>query len=63
MTIGCGDPGTVANGKIIITSNIVGSKATIECNDGFLLNGNPERVCQANGRWSGVLPTCEGTKQ
>ena len=63
MTISCGDAGTVANGNVIITDNTVGSRATIECNDGFQLNGNSERICGANGHWSGVLPTCEGINQ
>ena len=61
VTISCGDAGTVANGNVITTDNTVGSRATIKCNDGFQLNGNSERVCEANGRWSGVLPTCKGT--
>lgn len=61
MTISCGDAGTVTNGNVIVTDNTVDSRATIECNDGFQLNGNSERVCKPNGHWSGVLPTCEGT--
>ena len=59
--IDCGNAGSVANGRVIVTDTIVGSRVRVECNNGFLLNGEPERVCQDNGRWSGVLPTCKGT--
>ena len=62
MNIDCGNPGFVANGIIIFTDSSVGAKARIECDRGFWLVGISERICQANGRWSGILPTCEGIK-
>ena len=61
LGVSCGDPGSVANGNVIYTDNVVGSRVRVECNAGFLLNGKPERVCLSDGHWSGGLPTCEGT--
>ena len=60
VSISCGHPGSVAYGNVIFTDSSVGAKARIECNAGFWLIGISERICQANGRWSGILPTCEG---
>lgn len=62
LGIRCGNPGSVANGNVIYSDDTVGSIVRVECNDGFLLNGDPERVCLSDGRWSGGLPTCEGTR-
>ena len=39
---------------------LVGSVAVYSCDDGFELSGNSRRVCQLNGRYSGVAPVCEG---
>ncbi|XP_060596340.1 sushi, von Willebrand factor type A, EGF and pentraxin domain-containing protein 1-like [Ruditapes philippinarum] len=35
------------------------SIAKYVCNEGFDLNGSDTRICQANGSWSGRVPTCE----
>ena len=32
---------------------------TYTCEIGFKLYGEPERICQANGFWSGIAPTCD----
>ena len=37
-----------------------GSQATYTCNDGFVISsGDDTRTCEANGEWSGTIPTCE----
>ena len=45
------------NGRVNISSTTLGSVAAYECDSGFVLLGNPERVCEIEG-WSGNNPTC-----
>ena len=37
-----------------------GAIAEYDCNDGFILNGFPNRQCLSSGVWSGVEPICTG---
>ena len=37
-----------------------GDVARYSCDTGYTLNGPAERTCQADGRWNGSVPTCEG---
>ena len=39
-----------------LTSRTIGSTVTYFCNEGFILNGSAERVCQENGTWSITPP-------
>ena len=57
--VDCGDPGTPANGKSVLTGSTPGSVVKYSCNSGYDLVGNSKRKCQTNGVWSGSLPTCE----
>ena len=54
----CGDPGIPSNGNTMVTSTTFGSLVNHTCNEGFLLNGESQRVCLVNGSWSDSLPTC-----
>ena len=39
----------------------VGSRAVYSCsNSNYILVGGAERVCGADGNWTGVEPRCEG---
>jgi len=41
--------------------NVFGDKCLLYCVRGYrLVNGSTERVCQANGTWSGEKPHCQG---
>ncbi|CAH3141747.1 unnamed protein product [Porites lobata] len=40
--------------------NVFGDKCLYDCDIGYLkINGSSERVCQANGTWSGQPPDCQ----
>ena len=36
-----------------------GGVATYTCDPGFILVGEPTRICSSDGTWSGMAPTCE----
>ena len=48
------------NGDVKISGVIPGSKATYQCDKGFILVGSSSRRCQRNGKWSGEAPICKG---
>ena len=48
------------NGNVDASITTIGSVATYSCNNGFLLSGDSQRICQMNGFWSGSAPTCLG---
>ena len=35
--------------------------ANYTCDPGFILVGDPTRICSSDGTWSGVPPVCERT--
>ena len=50
-----------ANGQVSHTSGTsLGQTATYSCNTGYSLVGDSTRTCQAEGDWSGSVPTCQG---
>ena len=54
----CDDLSNPDNGFVDQPSNSVGTVATYDCNNGFVIVGNDERTCQDNGEWSGEDPFC-----
>lgn len=59
LTVSCGDPGQISNGKRHGDTFTVGSSVTYTCDLGFIIkNGAAQRRCQANGVWSGSAPKC-----
>ena len=58
--IPCGNLSSPANGQVILDASTFGSQANYSCSEGYILNGNSTRVCQADGQWSGSEPICEG---
>ena len=58
--VDCGGLSSPQNGQVILTNTTFGSTATYQCDEGFNLIGDMQRICQSNGVWSGNEPTCEG---
>lgn len=56
--VDCGDPGVIRNGDRALGSTTYLSRVVYFCVPGYVLDGNSNRVCEANGNWSGSLPTC-----
>ena len=57
--VDCGDPGLPLNAARVVTGTTFSSRVTYSCSVNFMLSGEETRVCQADGTWSGTLPTCE----
>ena len=38
---------------------LFGDVAKYSCDEGYILNGPAKRTCQADGEWSGSMPTCQ----
>ena len=55
----CGDLQDPSNGTVTLTGTTLGSMATYECDDGFILMGLSQRTCNNSGEWNGTAPTCE----
>ncbi|XP_069612393.1 C4b-binding protein alpha chain-like isoform X3 [Ranitomeya imitator] len=57
----CGHPGDIENGDFEATDGFLfGSKVTYKCNEGYRLsNRKGYRECQAEGKWTNVLPQCD----
>ena len=58
IPIACPEP-TISNGVIeapdgYLYNNII----SISCIEGYVLNGNPELICQSNGKWSNAVTKC-----
>ncbi len=48
----------IINGDVSLSGTSPGSDATYSCIDGYFLSGNPRRICQDNGLWTGDEPVC-----
>ena len=56
--VSCPPPPSPAEGSVRVSGTGVGAQATYECGVGHSLSGVATRICQANGTWSGTIPTC-----
>ncbi|XP_072281369.1 C4b-binding protein alpha chain-like isoform X2 [Pyxicephalus adspersus] len=59
--VSCVHLGTIANGKVSVTSFTYNSKAIYTCDERYALTSSNFRICQANGTWNGSAPVCEAT--
>ncbi|XP_073531495.1 CUB and sushi domain-containing protein 1 isoform X2 [Phyllobates terribilis] len=58
LPVFCGDPGAPAEGRLIGRSFIYKAEVSYQCRPPFLLVGSSRRICQNDGTWSGIPPTC-----
>ena len=58
IVIECEELDNPANGAVTLSGVTVDSTATYSCIDGYTLEGVEQRVCQQDGQWSDVAPTC-----
>ncbi len=57
----CGGLADPTNGAVDLTNGtIFTSVAVYSCLTGFSVNGTTSRVCQSDGSWSDMPPSCEG---
>ncbi|KAL0277452.1 UNVERIFIED_CONTAM: hypothetical protein PYX00_004721 [Menopon gallinae] len=55
----CNDLTSPELGVVTLSGRMFGDKASYTCDHGFHLVGLKERVCQADGSWSGRAPSCK----
>ncbi|XP_029944330.1 sushi, von Willebrand factor type A, EGF and pentraxin domain-containing protein 1 isoform X2 [Salarias fasciatus] len=55
----CGKPSQIPNGHALGSEFGYNSKVEYECEEGYVLNGDPTLVCQSNGRWDKPPPRCD----
>ena len=60
--VGCGDPGMPMHGYKTGANYWAGQMVTFTCDTGYHLEGPTNRLCQENGNWSDVAPTCDKMK-
>ena len=60
IAVSCGNLSNPVNSEVSADGNTFGSQANYSCSEGYVLNGNSIRMCQADGQWSGSEPRCEG---
>lgn len=54
----CADPGVPAGASRSGTSFGIGDRVRYYCSNKLFLMGSDERVCQENGQWTGIEPSC-----
>ena len=55
----CGSPGIPSHGSVTLYNTTAGCEAVFGCDSGYRLVGNATLVCQPNGKWSEMEPTCQ----
>ncbi|XP_040262350.1 complement factor B-like [Bufo bufo] len=60
-TVQCTTPGRFENGEFYPrkAKYFIGDILYFECWGGFKMSGPENRICQANGKWSGIDTTCD----
>lgn len=56
----CEELAAPMNGSVNVSAREIGSVAMYSCDNRFIIDGDPQRTCQADLQWSGEVPTCLG---
>ena len=59
IAVDCGSLSDPGNGIVDASNTTFMNTATYTCNTGYNLASDTTRTCQANGTWSGTVPTCD----
>ncbi|KAF6127563.1 sushi, von Willebrand factor type A, EGF and pentraxin domain containing 1 [Phyllostomus discolor] len=57
--VSCGEPESPRYGFVVGSEYSFGSTVIYQCEPGYELEGDMERVCQENSQWSGGVATCK----
>ncbi|XP_028910838.1 sushi, von Willebrand factor type A, EGF and pentraxin domain-containing protein 1 isoform X8 [Ornithorhynchus anatinus] len=57
--VSCGKPETPDHGLVVGTKYSFKNSVRYQCEAGYELEGDGERICQENKQWSGVLAVCK----
>lgn len=58
IPMSCGQPPALINGQVRGNDYRYGKHIEYQCFSGFLLKGEKNRTCLADGHWSGTMPEC-----
>ena len=61
IAVGCNQLNNPMDGYVQLSGTTFMNNATYSCKEGYELNGDNVRVCNASGRWVPDEPTCERT--
>uniref|UniRef100_UPI00398EE43F sushi, von Willebrand factor type A, EGF and pentraxin domain-containing protein 1 n=1 Tax=Pristiophorus japonicus TaxID=55135 RepID=UPI00398EE43F len=59
IPVRCGEPPNIKRGHVSGTNYSFGAIVAYSCNTGFYVKGDKKRTCEADGEWSGQLPSCQ----
>ena len=57
--VDCGTLSNPSNGSVMFSMSTFGAMARYMCDEGLNPIGSSTRLCQADGSWEGVAPTCQ----
>ncbi|XP_055973137.1 sushi, von Willebrand factor type A, EGF and pentraxin domain-containing protein 1 [Sorex fumeus] len=58
IPVSCEKPESPEHGSVVGSKYSFESVISYQCKPGYELEGNRERICQGNGKWSGEVATC-----
>ncbi|CAH1263510.1 CSMD3 [Branchiostoma lanceolatum] len=56
------NPDPISQGSVTGPTHVFGTTVHFTCPQGYTLVGTADRVCQADGQWSGSQPTCNANQ-
>lgn len=52
--VDCGDLPSISDGNLQYRTTSFDSRATLQCNEGYEINGNARYTCTESGGWQGT---------